>query len=306
MSDAPARVHAAARGFEDDLAIELGPSATKLGDDLFATPRPDAAAWAQNTWLAPQVLEIASIGDASRKLREIQRNWTLYPTTEVRRARLIEAKLPPLRGKTLSFPEAPPPSPIGAWTLLDRDHLLASPTTDRPFPFGRANFVEDKVEPPSRAYLKLWEALTVLGEHPREGERCLDLGASPGGWTWVCAKLGAAVTSIDKAPLDPRVAALSNVEHQVGSAFAIEPSQHEGVDWVLSDVICYPARLLRLVRAFLDAAIGRRFVCTLKFQGETDHETARAFAAIEGSRLLHLSHNKHELTWMLRRDRPIG
>jgi 23S rRNA (cytidine2498-2'-O)-methyltransferase len=41
------------------------------------------------------------------------------------------------------------------------------------------------------------------------------------------------------------------------------------------------------------------FLCTLKFQGETDHATARAFAAIPGSQLLHLSCNKHELTWAL-------
>ena len=30
-----------------------------------------------------------------------------------------------------------------------------------------------------------------------------------------------------------------------------------------------------------------------------DAWTARQFAAIPGSRLLHLSHNKHELTWIL-------
>jgi 23S rRNA (cytidine2498-2'-O)-methyltransferase len=41
----------------------------------------------------------------------------------------------------------------------------------------------------------------------------------------------------------------------------------------------------------------RNFVCTIKFQGETDHETARRFAQIPGSRVMHLHHNKHELTW---------
>ena len=41
----------------------------------------------------------------------------------------------------------------------------------------------------------------------------------------------------------------------------------------------------------------RNFVCTLKFQAETDHATAAKFAAIPGSRLMHLSCNKHELTW---------
>ena len=38
---------------------------------------------------------------------------------------------------------------------------------------------------------------------------------------------------------------------------------------------------------------------TLKCPGATDHAIAREFAAIEGSRLRHLAHNKHELTWTL-------
>ena len=41
-----------------------------------------------------------------------------------------------------------------------------------------------------------------------------------------------------------------------------------------------------------------RLTTTLKFQGETDFETAARFAAIPGSRLVHLHHNKHELTWI--------
>ena len=47
-----------------------------------------------------------------------------------------------------------------------------------------------------------------------------------------------------------------------------------------------------------DAGLARRFVCTVKFQGETDFAAMREFAAIPGSRLLHLHHNKHELTWI--------
>jgi 23S rRNA (cytidine2498-2'-O)-methyltransferase len=55
---------------------------------------------------------------------------------------------------------------------------------------------------------------------------------------------------------------------------------------------------LRLVRAWRESDLARRMVCTIKFQGETDMGTAGAFAAIPGSRLLHLHHNKHELTWI--------
>jgi NAD(P)-dependent dehydrogenase (short-subunit alcohol dehydrogenase family) len=47
----------------------------------------------------------------------------------------------------------------------------------------------------------------------------------------------------------------------------------------------------------LAAGTCRRFVCTVKFQGRTDHEAACRFAAIPGSQLRHLFHNKHELTW---------
>jgi 23S rRNA (cytidine2498-2'-O)-methyltransferase len=63
-------------------------------------------------------------------------------------------------------------------------------------------------------------------------------------------------------------------------------------------VICYPQRLLALVQRWLAAGTARRFVCTIKFQGKTDHAVAREFAAIPGSRLMHLHHNKHELTWV--------
>jgi len=37
----------------------------------------------------------------------------------------------------------------------------------------------------------------------------------------------------------------------------------------------------------------------VKFQGETDHDSATAFAAIPGAKVLHLHHNKHELTFVL-------
>jgi 23S rRNA (cytidine2498-2'-O)-methyltransferase len=104
---------------------------------------------------------------------------------------------------------------------------------------------------------------------------------------------------VDKAPLDPRIAAMPGVATRQESAFGLDPRTFGPVDWLCSDVICYPSRLLTLVRRWVDAGAARNFVCTLKFQGETDHATAAAFAAIPGSRLMHLAHNKHELTWTL-------
>ena len=137
----------------------------------------------------------------------------------------------------------------------------------------------------------------MLGVRPGPGDVCIDLGASPGGWTWVLQKLGARVLSVDKAPLDASVARLPNVEERRESAFGLDPRSLGRVDWLFSDIVCYPKRLLTLVRNWLDKGDVRRFVCTIKFQGATDFATMREFAAIPGARLLHLHHNKHELTW---------
>ena len=196
------------------------------------------------------------------------------------------------------FGAAAPSAPLGSWTLIDANTLLAAPQCSSVFPNGEIQFVEDRTSAPSRAYLKLWDLFTVLGEAPKEGEFCLDLGACPGGWTWVLQQLGARVLSVDKAPLDDRIASLPNVAYRSESAFAIDPQTIGPVDWLFSDIICYPKRLLTLVQKWLAAGMVRRFVCTVKFQGETDVATVQQLAAIPGSRLLHLHHNKHELTWV--------
>lgn len=289
----------APEGFVEDLLAELGPAVAAVHGRLVLAPGPPRpAAWVANLWHAPQRLAIASIGDAARQLRAIQRNWALYAHGHHRRAALIEERLPKVSAKPLTFGAPAPSAPLGAWTLLDAGTVLAAARCSSPFPNGEVRFVEDRLAPPSRAYLKLWELFTLLGERPGPGDLCLDLGSSPGGWTWVLQQLGARVISVDKAPLDPRVAALPGIEFRQDSAFALDPKDVSGINWLFSDVVCYPRRLLALVERWLAAGACRRFVCTIKFQGPTDHETARRFAAIPGSRLLHLHHNKHELTWI--------
>jgi len=288
----------AAAGFEDELRAELGAVAAEHGRLFLAPGGPRAAAWAQNVWFDPVVFEIASIGAAAKALRGLQRNWALYDFRLHRRARLIQDRLPHVSAKPLRFPAPAPTAPLGSWTLIEPTRIMAAARCSSPFPNGEVAFHEDRQAPPNRAYLKLWEAFTLVGRHPAAGERCLDLGASPGGWSWVLASLGARVTAVDKAPLDPKIAALPGVEFRRASAFALDPAEIGPVDWLCCDVVCYPARLLTLVERWLGSGLVRNFVCTLKFQGPTDHATAGRFAAIPGSRLMHLSHNKHELTWV--------
>jgi 23S rRNA (cytidine2498-2'-O)-methyltransferase len=293
----------AAEGFEDQLREELRYAGLQLRlahARLFvcagaAVP----AAWAANVWHDCVELPVASVGAAARALRDMQRNWAMYAPVHHRRASLIQDRLPHVSAKPVAFPSAAPTAPLGSWTLLAPDRVLAAVRCSAPFPNGEVAFVEDRTGPPNRAYLKLWEALVRLRRWPQPGERCLDLGASPGGWTWVAAKLGANVLAIDKAPLDPRVAAMPGVEWRGESAFALEPASVGPVDWLFSDIICYPARLLRLIERWRETGQVRNFVCTIKFQGETDHDSAAAFAALPGARVLHLHHNKHELTFLL-------
>ncbi len=288
----------AAEGFETPLAEELaraGLDVTWHGRLALSPAPPVRSAWALDVWTAQVEIEIASVKEAADALRAIQRNWAGYAAAFHRRSALIQERLPPVSARPLVFPQAPPASHLGGWTLLAPDRLLASPAKTSPFPNGEIQFVEDRTGPPSRAYLKLWEACTRLGTWPRPGETCLDLGASPGGWTWVIAKLGASVLAVDKAPLDPAVAAMPGVTWQEGSAFALPPMP---TDWLFSDVIAYPSRLLALVQRWIAADAVGRIVCTIKLQGETDHDAADAFAAIPGGQVVHLFHNKHELTFL--------
>jgi len=259
---------------------------------------PVQALWALDVWTAPEMHPIASTGDAARLMRAKQRNWAQYSPDLHRRSALITDRLPPLRNRVHQFPTVPPTGHLGAWTLLAPDLLLLSTTKTSPFINGEVLFEENREDPPSRAYLKLWEALTHLGRWPQPGERTLDLGASPGGWSWVLAVLGAQVTSIDRAPLASNLMAMPNVILRQESAFGLEPEALPPMDWVCSDIIAYPERLLRLTQKWIASGRTKTIVLTIKFQGETDYDTADAFTAIPGGRVLHLWHNKHELTFL--------
>jgi 23S rRNA (cytidine2498-2'-O)-methyltransferase len=300
----PGRLYQAVPAFEDHLKQELGTPETVLGSLFFAPGGIETAPvfWYQNCWLEPFRLEFGSITEAVSVLRGIQRNWAACLFTRFRRGGLIASKLPPLSGRPRPFPWLLPEVPAGAWTLLDDHTLIASARCSSPFPGGVIAFEEDKRGPPSRAYLKLWEALVRLRRWPLPGERCLDAGASPGGWTWALARLGAKVCAVDRAPLEERVAALPGLEYIRHDVFTLRPEDIGPFDWVFCDVICYPPRLFDWIEKWLASGLCGNFVCTIKMQGGAasgaDIDTPRRFAAIPGSTVVHLYHNTHELTWM--------
>ncbi|HUX36276.1 MAG TPA: SAM-dependent methyltransferase [Rectinemataceae bacterium] len=297
----------AARGFLDHLLDEL-PERDRVDGELVTVLGPRRRTfWTRNVWLSPILIEYSSVGDAAKKLRDIQRNWVALPARLFRRAALIAERLPPLPTKPKPFPFEVPATPMGAFTLLDEGMLLASPSCSSPFPGGEFEFEEDHEGPPSRAYRKLWEALLLAGRMPGRGEHCLDAGAAPGGWTWALAGLGASVLAIDRADLDPRISAMPGVESRRGDAFALGPQEVGAVDWLFSDVIAYPPALLAWVERWVDSGLAKNMICTIKMQGDFDRATTERFAAIPGSRVVHLWHNRHELCWIrVAGDRGLG
>ena len=284
----------APQGLEEALAQELNGAATQHGRLFVLDGPPVKAHWAQNIWFDLQELSFQSISEAAKKLRALHGLWSYHPTQSIRRGTLIASQLPYFSPKPLPFPAIAPAASLGAWTLLDDHTLLAAPRTASPFADGEVHFQETKL-PPSRAYLKLWELFTRTGRMPRVGERCLEIGASPGSWTWVLQKTGAEVIAVDRAPLEPQIAALPGISFLKKDAFSLSPRDFAEIDWVFSDVVCYPAKLLEWIQPWLSTRAN--IVCTIKFQGDADYGVTQEFEAIAGSSLIHLSHNKHELTW---------
>lgn len=278
-------------------------------EGIFSSSNPEEIApqelpyWARTTFLKPFILHFDSIGEAASALKEIQRNWAPYQYQNFRRAALIQDKLPYINLKVRKFPVEIPKSPIGVYTLIDDKTILASALTSSYIPAGRIEFVEDHENPPSRAYLKIQESLTMArllfdAELPGPKSRCFEAGACPGGWTWVLVNLGSQVYAVDRAELAPSLMGNPLVTFQAHDAFTLKPEDIGKCDWVFSDVICYPERLLEWVKVWLDSGLTKNMICTIKMQGEIDYEVVKQFAAIPDSRVVHLNYNKHELTWI--------
>lgn len=177
-----------------------------------------------------------------------------------------------------------------------------------PFPAGHAH-VSGYEDAPSSAYRKLVEALSWMRVWPTDGDLVLDLGAAPGGWSYVALENGARVTAYDRADLDRRVASHPLITHVRQDAFANAPL--EDATWVLCDVIDTPERSLDLVERALATASLRALVITVKLKPPISLgpvEKAKRIIANAASRgwvgrVKHLLHNKHEVTVMARRAR---
>lgn len=169
-------------------------------------------------------------------------------------------------------------------------HLISA------FPAGELPVAQDK-SAPSRAFAKLVEAQLRLGRTIAPEETVIDLGACPGGWTYVAVQHGARVIAVDRTELREDLMHHPHVRFIRGDAFSHRPAPP--VDWMICDVIAAPERNITLLENWVRQRWMRHFVVSIKFKGEADYPKVDALAQTVAPhcsefRLLRLNANKNE------------
>lgn len=169
--------------------------------------------------------------------------------------------------------------------------------------------IEDDLAPPSRAFKKLLEAEERFGRSIVSNELCVDLGCSPGSWSYLALKRGARVIGVDRSA--PRDDLMKNPQFQFmkGDAFKYRPTA--SVAWLLSDIVAYPDRITTLLQEWVTKAYCLNFCVTMKFKGEPDHATLCSLKAWLKERQVdydvkRLDANKNEVTFFGETAAPLA
>ncbi len=166
---------------------------------------------------------------------------------------------------------------------------------------------------PSRSAAKLDEAIhTLLTDDERktllrDGFRAADLGAAPGGWTWVLVRAGLRVTAVDNGPLKEPVADHTQVEHLRADGFRWQPARP--IDWMVCDMVEQPRRVAERMAEWFREGWCRNAIFNLKLPmkkrwDETVQclELFRAQAGeLKALRAKQLYHDREEITVFARR-----
>lgn len=162
---------------------------------------------------------------------------------------------------------------------------------------------------PSRSTLKLAEALmTFLGPEEtarrlQPGMTAVDLGASPGGWSWQLVQRHVKVTAVDNGPMDAGVLDSGLVKHRREDGFRYRPP--EPVDWMVCDMVEQPSRIAELAARWVREGWCREAIFNLKLPMKRRWEEVlacreRIDAALEGVpatlRMRQLYHDREEVT----------
>lgn len=121
---------------------------------------------------------------------------------------------------------------------------------------------------PSRSTLKLEEAWHHF--IPRDqwdqrlapGMTAVDLGASPGGWTWQLVNREIEVMAVDNGPMNEALLETGLVGHYRADGFAFRPKR--SVDWMVCDIVEKPAKNAALLETWIGEGLCREAVVNLK------------------------------------------
>jgi 23S rRNA (cytidine2498-2'-O)-methyltransferase len=165
------------------------------------------------------------------------------------------------------------------------------------FPCGDVPLADDK-SAPSRAFTKLVESEQRLGRFIECGQTCVDLGASPGSWSYVAIQRGAHVIAVDRSELREDLMRSPRLRFEPADAFKFKPDR--AVDWLVCDVIAAPQRSIDLLLEWLREKRMRKFVVTIKFKGHDEYPLLDilkrdAPALCEEFHLTRLCANKNEV-----------
>lgn len=164
----------------------------------------------------------------------------------------------------------------------------------------------------SRAEFKLLEAMESFGLSLRSGDKGLDLGAAPGGWTRILRKYGMNVVAVDPAALDPRLASDVAIRHVRDVAQSYLSKTGEQFDVILNDMRMDARDSAQLmVRAVRNLEARGWALLTLKLPKNrmlrvytVALEILREAYDVTGAR--QLFHNRSEVTVALKRTRSRG
>jgi 23S rRNA (cytidine2498-2'-O)-methyltransferase len=142
-------------------------------------------------------------------------------------------------------------------------HSAASPETRWP---GGVPLLAVPQRVISRAYLKIAEALEWSELPVAAGDRCVEIGSSPGGSCFALLERGLLVTGIDPAEMDPEVLAHPNFTHLRARAKDVKRSVFRECRWLVMDANVAPNYTLDTLDGVLNQGGARPegLVLTLK------------------------------------------
>lgn len=177
---------------------------------------------------------------------------------------------------------------------------------------------------PSRSTLKLDEAfhtfipLDEWDERLKPGLNAVDLGASPGGWTWQLVRKGMMVYAVDNGQMDAALLASGQVKHFREDGFTFSPPRND-ITWLVCDMVEKSQRVTELIIKWLINGWCRETIFNLKLPMKKRYDQVMSLLEAMAStlqthginaqiRARHLYHDREEVTVHIRRiwaSKPI-